>query len=119
MPIYEFACRACGHQFERMQKVSDPLPELCPTCGAAEVRKLVSATAFVLKGGGWYKDHYGLKPGGESKAPAAGEGGTAPAAAAPASTAAAAPAAPAAAAPSTGGSSGGSASGGNTSAAAK
>lgn len=66
MPIYEYACVANGHRFEVFQKMSDPAPESCPSCGAAEVRKLVSASAFVLKGGGWYRDHYGLKSGGSS-----------------------------------------------------
>lgn len=59
MPIYEYACRQCGHRFERLVSMSAP-PPACPECGA-ETRKLVSAVAFVLKGSGWYKDHYGLK----------------------------------------------------------
>lgn len=63
MPIYEYACNTCGHRFEVFQKMSDPAPSTCPSCGAEEPRKLVSAAAFVLKGGGWYKDHYGLKSG--------------------------------------------------------
>lgn len=61
MPIYEYACVPGNHKFEVFQKMSDPAPSSCPTCGAPEVRKLVSAAAFVLKGGGWYRDHYGLK----------------------------------------------------------
>jgi putative FmdB family regulatory protein len=52
MPIYEYACNACGHQFEIMQKISDPLASVCPACGAAEVRKLISRAGFQLKGGG-------------------------------------------------------------------
>jgi len=61
MPIYEYACPDCGHQFENIQKISDPLLTDCPECGADNLRKLVSATSFHLKGSGWYKDHYGLK----------------------------------------------------------
>jgi putative FmdB family regulatory protein len=61
MPIYEYKCASCGHAFEKMVKLSAPIPA-CPQCGAQEeVRKLVSASSFVLKGGGWYRDHYGLK----------------------------------------------------------
>jgi len=60
MPIYEYRCPSCGADFEKMQKISDGAPP-CPACGHAEVVKRVSASAFVLKGGGWYKDHYGLK----------------------------------------------------------
>jgi predicted nucleic acid-binding Zn ribbon protein len=50
--------------------MTDPPVTVCPTCGDDHVRKLISQTSFVLKGGGWYKDHYGLKgaSGGESKA---------------------------------------------------
>ena len=61
MPIYEYACPDCGHRFERMQKFSDDPVKDCPECSAGNVKKLISASAFVLKGGGWYKDHYGLK----------------------------------------------------------
>ena len=60
MPIYEYACETCGHKFEKLMKISAEAPP-CDNCGSAEVKKLVSASAFVLKGGGWYKDHYGLK----------------------------------------------------------
>ncbi|MCB9662633.1 MAG: zinc ribbon domain-containing protein [Alphaproteobacteria bacterium] len=60
MPIYEYRCEACGEDFEKMVKLDAPVPA-CPACGAAQTRKLISASSFVLKGGGWYKDHYGLK----------------------------------------------------------
>jgi len=65
MPIYEYGCQACGHTFERLQKVSAEPVNDCPECDVdGAVKKLVSRTSFVLKGGGWYKDHYGLKGGG-------------------------------------------------------
>lgn len=54
MPIYGYQCQACGHGFELMQKMSDPAPGNCPACGKAEVRKLLSAAGFQLKGKGWY-----------------------------------------------------------------
>ena len=66
MPIYEYRCPDCGHQFEAMQKFSDDPITVCPSCSAEHVKKLISAPAFHLKGGGWYKDHYGLKSGGGS-----------------------------------------------------
>jgi len=54
MPIYEYQCTACGHQLETMQKFSDaPLKE-CPACHQPDLQKLVSSSAFHLKGGGWY-----------------------------------------------------------------
>ena len=58
MPIYEYACRACEHEFETLQKLSEaPLVD-CPQCGAAELRKKVSAARFRLKGGGWYETDF-------------------------------------------------------------
>ena len=58
MPIYEYACRACEHEFETLQKISEaPLVD-CPACGAAELRKKVSAARFRLKGGGWYETDF-------------------------------------------------------------
>ncbi len=58
MPIYEYQCQACHHQLEALQKMSDdPLVD-CPECGAAALRKKVSAAAFRLKGGGWYETDF-------------------------------------------------------------
>jgi putative FmdB family regulatory protein len=54
MPIYEYRCTSCGHELEALQKLSDaPLRE-CPACHQADLRKLVSAAGFQLKGSGWY-----------------------------------------------------------------
>lgn len=57
VPIYEYECRnpKCGHQFEMMQKMSDNPIRTCPVCKARKVAKLISASSFVLKGGGWYQ----------------------------------------------------------------
>jgi len=58
MPIYEYRCEACGHELEALQKMSDtPLTE-CPECGRPALKKLVSAAAFRLKGGGWYETDF-------------------------------------------------------------
>lgn len=58
MPIYEYACDACGERTEVIQKVSDdPLTD-CPQCGRPALRKLVSAAGFRLKGGGWYETDF-------------------------------------------------------------
>ena len=73
MPIYEYACGACGHRFEEWQKMSDKPVRTCPKCKAKKVEKLISQTSFTLKGGGWYSDLYaGPKPAGAAKD--AGEG---------------------------------------------
>jgi len=59
MPIYEYACKNCGHSLEARQKIADdPLTD-CPACGSATLERLVSASSFSLKGGGWYADGYG------------------------------------------------------------
>jgi len=58
MPIYEFRCEKCGHEFERLQKISDPDPDRCPECGESTVSRLISAAAFRLKGGGWYETDF-------------------------------------------------------------
>jgi putative FmdB family regulatory protein len=58
MPIYEYRCAACGHELEKIQRMSDePLTD-CPDCGAGELRRLVSAPGFRLKGGGWYETDF-------------------------------------------------------------
>ena len=62
MPIYEYTCCACGDTFEKLMSLNANPPN-CPKCNAGKVRKLVSASSFVLKGNGWYRDHYGLKGG--------------------------------------------------------
>lgn len=54
MPIYGYQCQACGHGFEVMQKMSDPAPGVCPSCGQGAIRKQLSAAGIQLKGNGWY-----------------------------------------------------------------
>jgi putative FmdB family regulatory protein len=59
MPTYEYGCSACGHRFEEFQRMSDAPLQTCPQCSKSSLERLINATAFVLKGGGWYKDGYG------------------------------------------------------------
>ena len=54
MPIYEYRCGACGHEFEILQRMSDQALTECPSCGKSSLSKLVSAAGFQLKGSGWY-----------------------------------------------------------------
>ena len=61
MPIYEYLCASCGYQFEEVQKFNEPPLEECPDCGKNSARRQVSMSALHLKGGGWYKDGYGVK----------------------------------------------------------
>lgn len=76
MPTYEYRCDKCGVEFEREQRISDDPIRTCPECGARRVKRLISSTSFVLKGGGWYSDLYssgkpagsGPSDGGDDKA---------------------------------------------------
>ena len=95
MPIYEFECSSCGHRFDRLQKLSDPDPSVCPACDVAEVKRRLSAPGFRLAGSGWYETDF--KKDGDKKRNLAGDtGGSDNAKAAPSDKAAATPAAPAA-----------------------
>lgn len=57
MPIYEYKCLKCNHEFEVMQKFSDAAVSQCPNCGGP-VKKLISHCTFHLKGTGWYLTDY-------------------------------------------------------------
>jgi|SRR5262245_30800725 len=98
MPVYEYACEKCGHEFEAEQRITEDPLKTCPRCRARKLKRLISQTSFVLKGGGWYADLYSSKgksessdakaEGGGAKSeasgdaaaggPAAGEGSTPP-----------------------------------------
>lgn len=60
MPIYEYKCTTCSHEFQAMQKFSDAPVRQCPACGAP-VKKLISRSSFHLKGTGWYLTDYAKK----------------------------------------------------------
>ncbi len=62
MPLYEYECLTCAHRFERIQKFSDPLVDVCPKCGGV-VRKLISSPAIQFKGSGWYITDYAKRSG--------------------------------------------------------
>ncbi len=48
MPFYEYRCQSCDKQVEVLQKMSDAPLEECPSCGAREMKKLISASASVF-----------------------------------------------------------------------
>jgi len=58
MPIYEYQCNECHHEFEALQKMSDPVLVDCPNCNASSLVKKVSAAAFRLSGSGWYETDF-------------------------------------------------------------
>lgn len=68
MPIYEYTCPNCNHQFEQIRAVRNADDATCPACGEDHVRRLVSASAFQFKGSGWYITDYARKGGKRSGA---------------------------------------------------
>lgn len=60
MPTYEYACRACGHVFDIVQKMSDDRLTICPECGG-ELRKVFAPPAIAFKGSGFYATDHGKK----------------------------------------------------------
>jgi len=58
MPLYDYRCEACGHELEIQQKLSEAPLKKCPACKKSKLEKVISATVFRLKGGGWGKDLY-------------------------------------------------------------
>lgn len=58
MPIYAFECAACGHDFDRLQKLSDADPIDCPECKKPELKRQLSAPQFRLAGSGWYETDF-------------------------------------------------------------
>jgi putative FmdB family regulatory protein len=73
MPIYEYECQTCNKITEAMQKFSDPPLTECPCCNG-QLRKMISHSAFHLKGSGWYVTDYARKgdsaPQGKKEKPA-------------------------------------------------
>jgi len=60
VPIYEYLCDSCHHRFEVKQRISDPPVQSCARCGQA-VTKVISASAIMFKGSGWYVTDYSDK----------------------------------------------------------
>ena len=71
MPIYEYRCPN-GHTFEVLQRMSDAPVEVCSTCGAGPVEKILFPVAVHFKGSGFYSTDYGK---GGRKAAAKEDGG--------------------------------------------
>ncbi|MDR2695508.1 MAG: zinc ribbon domain-containing protein [Deltaproteobacteria bacterium] len=101
MPIYEYTCPQCRNVFEKWLKLSETTENApCPQCGS-QAQRIISNTAFVLKGGGWYVTDYGYRKGAsEEGQTTASNAGTPPASAADGASEQSASPAPAAAAPS-------------------
>lgn len=60
MPIYEYQCDKCGSVEEVLQKITEKPLTKCPHC-KGNLHKLISQSAFHLKGTGWYVTDYAGK----------------------------------------------------------
>ena len=58
MPTYDYSCDACGHEFERQQRITEKPLRKCPKCGKLKARRMIGGGGFILKGGGWESDLY-------------------------------------------------------------
>jgi len=76
MPLYEYVCGACGHEFEVLQKVNDRPIRKCERCGSLKARRAISHTNFVLKGSGWYVTDYGGRKSGTARDKSSDNGGS-------------------------------------------
>ena len=77
MPIYAYRCEECGFAKDVLQKISDPVLSVCPSCGKSSFKKQVTAAGFQLKGTGWYvTDFRGGSAPATGTAPAADGGGS-------------------------------------------
>ena len=70
MPIYAYRCAECGFEKDHLQKISDEVLSVCPSCGAAHYEKQLTAAGFQLKGGGWYETDFKGKKSKPEAAPA-------------------------------------------------
>jgi len=61
MPTYEYRCKKCGHEFERLQRFSEKPVSKCPECGGKVERILGAGAGFIFKGSGFYETDYKRK----------------------------------------------------------
>ena len=45
MPLFDFKCRACGHEFEALIRPQDKAPPSCARCGGADLERLLPTFA--------------------------------------------------------------------------
>ena len=57
VPTYEYECPKCPRVCEVKQRISEPAFTTCDRCGGP-IHRLLNATPFILKGGGWYVTDY-------------------------------------------------------------
>jgi putative FmdB family regulatory protein len=79
VPTYEYECPKCPRVFEVKQRITEPMLEVCERCGGP-IHRLLSATPFILKGGGWYVTDYPSESRKKASTSASGDAAPSPAA---------------------------------------
>lgn len=75
MPLYEYKCEKCGHQFEKIEGHTASTTKKCPKCGAKATR-MISSAAIQFKGSGWYVTDYAKKNSGPASGEKSGDAGS-------------------------------------------
>ena len=57
MPTYAYQCKACEHQFETFQKMTDEPLKQCPQC-KGKVARVLFPVGIVFKGSGFHVNDY-------------------------------------------------------------
>jgi len=65
MPTYHYRCPSCGHEFEKLEKMSVRTRSKCPQCGKRSERLISGGVGLVFKGSGFYATDYKRPSGGE------------------------------------------------------
>lgn len=58
MPIYEYECTKCGHEFEIKQSMTEEAKKRCPECRGKVMRVVTGGGGYILKGSGFYATDY-------------------------------------------------------------
>ena len=58
MPTYDFKCESCDNSWEVTKRMVDPNPSQCPDCSSEEIKQVIGAGNFNLKGTGWYETDF-------------------------------------------------------------
>jgi len=77
MPTYDYVCTKCGHEFELVQRITDPPRSRCPKCRGKVERKIGAGAGLLFKGSGFYITDY-RKPDYKAKEKADKSGGAPP-----------------------------------------
>jgi len=59
VPTYDYVCKACGHELELFQNISEAPKRKCPACKKNRLeRKIGGGAGFLFKGSGFYLTDY-------------------------------------------------------------